>query len=326
MITSYRPNRDFTLARNPHFRPTRYVLAGNPDRIVVQIVQDDSVALQRVINGSADYDFHQVPIDRLDDVQSKYGGRLRIVTASSTYYFFMNNRTPPFNKLQVRQAVNYAIDRGALKRLYGGLATPTENILPPTYPSYRKHTFYPHDLVRAQRLITRAGARGAQVTVWGFSGSLGQPPAVYLADVLNKIGLKATLKVIDPSIYFTTIGNQATKAQIGDAGWVQDYPHPLDWFDVLLNGERITQTHNNNYSNFDDATVNEQIDRLEHEPTLTTSVNERWAALDARVMKEAAWAPFANPQQTDFFSSRIDMRCYVDHVLYRFDWYRICLK
>jgi hypothetical protein len=44
------------------------------------------------------------------------------------------------------------------------------------------------------------------------------------------------------------------------------------------------------------------------------------------VMQHALWAPFVNPEFTDFFSDRVDMRCYVNHVLYRFDWYRICVK
>ena len=76
-------------------------------------------------------------------MQQKYGDQLKIYTPANTYYYFMNNRTPPFDKLAVRQAVNYAIDRNALVRLYGGLATPTENMLPPTYPQYKKHSMYP---------------------------------------------------------------------------------------------------------------------------------------------------------------------------------------
>ena len=50
----------------------------------------------------------------------------------------MNQRTPPFNKLQAREAVNYAINRQTLVNLRGGLGVPTENFLPPTYPQYKK--------------------------------------------------------------------------------------------------------------------------------------------------------------------------------------------
>jgi peptide/nickel transport system substrate-binding protein len=291
-----------------------------------KIVADDSAALQQVINGQADYDFHPIPVDRLADVQSKYGSQLKVYTPANTYYFFMNTRTPPFDKLAVRQAVNYGIDRNALVRLYGGLATPTENVLPPTYPQYKKISQYTYDVAKAKQLIKQAGATGVAVTVWGSNRDTSKKPVAYLADALNKIGLKATIKIIDASIYWTTIGNQKTKAQIGFADWFQDYPHPLDWFDVLLNGERITATHNNNYSNFNDPAVNKEIDALKTQPTLTTAVNDRWAALDANVMKNAAWAPYVNRQFTDFFSSTVDTSCYINHVLYQFDFSRICMK
>ena len=124
--------------------------ATNPDKITVKIVADDSAALQQVINGEGDYDFHPIPVDRLADVQQKYGDQLKIYTPANTYYYFMNNREAPFDKLAVRQAVNYAIDRNALVRLYGGLATPTENILPPTYPQYKKHNMYPLNVAKAK--------------------------------------------------------------------------------------------------------------------------------------------------------------------------------
>jgi peptide/nickel transport system substrate-binding protein len=326
MIQSYQPNRQFILVRNPNFKPTDNVPATNPDKMTFKIVEDDSAALQQVINGQADYNFHPIPVDRLADVQQKYGDQLKIYTPANTYYFFMNNKLAPFNNLKVRQAVNYGIDRNALVRLYGGLATPTENVLPPTYPQYKKHNLYPHDLAKAKQLIQQAGAKGAAVTVWTSNRDTAKKPAAYLQDVLNQMGFKAKLKVIDASIYWTTVGNQATKAQIGFADWFQDYPHPLDWFDVLLNGERITQTHNNNYSNFNNANVNSTIDKLKTEPTLSDAVNQQWAQLDNTVMQNAAWAPYVNRQFTDFFSSKVDTNCYINHVLYQFDFSRICMK
>jgi len=325
-IQSYAPNRQFVLVRNPNFQPTDNVPATNPDKMTVKIVEDDSAALQQVINGQADYDFHPIPVDRLANVQQKYGDQLKIYTPANTYYYFMNTRLPPFDKLEVRQAVNYAIDRNALVRLYGGLATPTENILPPTYPQYKKHTLYPLDLAKAKQLIQQAGVSGTTLEVWGSNRETSKKPVEYLTDVLNKIGFKATPKIIDAAVYWTTIGNQKTKAQIGFADWFQDYPHPLDWFDVLLNGTRITDTHNNNYSNFDDPTINSKIAELKQKTELNDTVNAQWAALDKQVMQKAAWVPYVNRQFTDFFSKDIDTGCYINHVLYQFDFSRICMK
>ena len=325
-IQSYAPNRQFILTRNPNFKPTPTVPATNPDKMTFKIVEDDSAALQQVINGQADYDFHPIPVDRLAQVQQKYGDQLKIYTPANTYYFFMNTRMAPFDKVEVRKAVNYAIDRNALVRLYGGLATPTENILPPTYPQYKKHTLYPLNVAKAKQMVKDAGVAGMTLEVWGSNRETSKKPTEYLADVLTQIGFKTKVKIIDAAVYWTTIGNQKTKAQVGFADWFQDYPHPLDWFDVLLNGTRITDTHNNNYSNFNDTAINNKIAELKSKPTLNTTVNSQWAALDRQIMEEAAWAPYVNRQFTDFFDKDIDTGCYINHVLYQFDFSRICMK
>jgi peptide/nickel transport system substrate-binding protein len=326
MIQSYKPNRQFVLVRNPNFKPTANVPATNPDKMTFTIVQDDAAALQQVINGQADYDFHPIPVDRLANVQSKYGSQLKVYTPANTYYFFMNNRQKPFDNVKVRQAINYAIDRSALVRLYGGLATPTENVLPPTYPQYQKLSQYPHDMAKAKALLKGTGATSVPITIWGSNRETSKKPVAYLQDVMSQLGFKAKLKIIDAAVYWTTIGNQKTAAQIGFADWFQDYPHPLDWFDVLLNGTRITPTHNNNYSNFNDPAVNAKIAQLKKQPALNDSINTQWASVDKMVMDKAAWAPFVNRQFTDFFSSKIDTSCYINHVLYQFDFSRICMK
>ena len=329
MIQSYAPNKKAILVRNPNFDASVFggnVPAGNPDMMTIDIIGDDTVALQRVISGQDDYDFHQIPPDRLASTQQKYGDQIKVYTPANTYYFFMNNRVAPFDNLKVRQAVNYAINREALVRIYGGLGQPTENVLPPTYPQYQKLNMYPYDLAKAKKLIQESGQAGADVTVWNHDRGTDPKASAYLVDVLNSIGLKAHEKIINSAVYWTTVGNQATKAQIGFADWFQDYPHPLDWFDVLLNGNRITDTHNNNYANFDNKAVNAKIETLKKEPTLTGSVNTQWASVDKMVDEQAPWAPFMNRQFTDFFNSDMDLSCYVNHVLYQFDYASICHK
>jgi peptide/nickel transport system substrate-binding protein len=329
MIKSYQPNKQAILVRNPNFDAAQFggnVPAGNPDKVTIDVIGDPAVALNRVINGQDDYDPQSIPTDRLAATQQKYGDQIKVYTPANTYYFFMNTREKPFDNLKVRQAVNYAINRDALVRIFGGLAQPTQQVLPPTYPQYKKLDPYPYNLAKAKQLIKDAGATGAQVTVWNHARGLDPKASDYLVPVLNSIGLKAKGKVINAAIYWTTMGNQATHAQIGFADWFQDYPHPLDWFDVLLNGDRITQTHNNNYSNFDDPAVNKKIAELKKQPQLTDAVNTQWAEVDKMVMEQAPWAPFINRQFTDFFNSDMDLSCYVNHVLYQYDFSTACHK
>jgi peptide/nickel transport system substrate-binding protein len=330
MIKSYEPNRQIVEVRNPHFNARRFggnVPKGNPDKVVWDVVGDDNVALQRVISGQDDWmSYHPIPTDRLASVQEKYPGQIRVFTPANTYYFFMNTRVPPFNNLKVRQAVNYAVNRRALVKIVGGLALPTENVIPPTYPQYQRHTLYPYNPAKARKLVAASGDKGMAVTVWNHDRGIDPKFTAYLTDVLNEIGFNAKEKIVNSSVYWATVGSQATKAQIGFADWFQDYPHPLDWFDVLLNGERISQTHNNDYANFNNKAVNAAIDALKKAPTLTKAVNAKWKALDKMVMEQAPWVPFLNRQFTDFFSAKVDLRCYVNHVLYEFDYATICEK
>jgi peptide/nickel transport system substrate-binding protein len=327
MIQNYTPNRSVTLVRNPKWKDIDDIPNGNPDKMTFNVIEEDSAALQSVIDGQNDYDFHSIPVDRLGEVQNQYADQLKLYTPANTYYYFMNTRQKPFDKLEVRQAVNYAVDREAVVRLYGGLAATTQNVLPPTYPQYKKITTYTHDLAKAKQLVQQSGYAGMPVTVWGNSRETIQKPAAYLADVLNQIGFKATLKIIDPSVYFTTIGNQRTKAQTGVANWFQDYPHPLNWFDTLLNGNRITEEHNNNYSNANVPAINNKIEELKKEPEVNDQINAEWAEVDQMVADNALWAPVVNRQFTDFFTPQMDLQnCYVSHVLYQYIYATSCKK
>ncbi|HEY7208506.1 MAG TPA: ABC transporter substrate-binding protein [Gaiellaceae bacterium] len=333
MIQSYKPNKVAILVRNPKWHVNRAlgmteVPNGNPDKMTVDIIGSDTIALQRTISGQDDYDFQQPPTDRLSVIQSKYADQYKTYFPANTYYFFMNSRVAPFNNLKARQAVSYAIDRTALTRVYGGLAQPTENLLPPTYPQYKKLFLYPHNLAKAKQLVQQSGTAGMQITVWNHDRGTDPKATAYLADILNKIGWKAKEKIVNSNVYWTTVGNQATKAQIGFADWFQDYPHPNDWFKVLVYGPNITETHNNNYGNVDIPEINAAISKLSKEPKLTPQINAQWANVDKMLDQNAGIAAFLNRQFIDFFNADMDLTgtCYTNHVLYYLDFALVCRK
>jgi len=328
-ITSYHPRSRIVEVRIPNFQAWRFygnVPAGNPDRITWDIVPSAAVALKRVLNGQDDWmSYYQIPAKRLASIEQKYKSRLRTFTPPNLMYFFMNTRVPPFDNLKVRRAVNYAISRPWLKHLAGGSAHTTENILPPGYPSFRAHSLYRHNLRKAIRLVRESGYRGKKVFVWNHDVADDLPFTEYLVHVLNRIGFHARQKVVTASNYWTTVGDEKTRAQIGFADWFQDYPHPLDWFG-LLDGRTIASTHNSNYANFDVGWANRDIEALTRQSKLNPHVDSRWAGLDRKVMRLAPWAPFLNREQTDFFSRRVVLGCYVNNVLYEFDYASICVS
>jgi peptide/nickel transport system substrate-binding protein len=322
-FSGYDANRGFTLVRNKYFKPTRYIPKGAPSKVQVSLIGDANAATQRVIDGQADYSNAAIPPDRIASVKNR--GKLVLRKTANTYYFWMNIREAPFNKLKVRQAVNMAIDRKALQTLvWGGLGTPTQNVLPPTYPSYRKLKLYGHNLAKARSMITAAGAKGAKVTVWTRQVSDALTAAQYYTSILNKIGLDAKLTSLPRSTYYTTIGNVNTHAQTGWARWLEDYPHPLDWFDVLLNGNRITNQDNNNFAWYSNKRTNKEIEQLKKAPVLTPAVNTKWAKVEKQIMQQAPWAPWSNRVFPEFFTKKIG--CIHNQRLYGIDWMRLCRK
>jgi peptide/nickel transport system substrate-binding protein len=316
-IKSYNPSKSFTLVRNPNWKPHEIpaIPDGNPDKVVAVMTDDQARSAQLVSSGQDDYDENILPVDQLQHYKSKYASQIKFWTTPSTYYFFMNQRLKPFNNLKVRQAVNYAVNRSQLVNLRGGLGVPTYNFLPPSYPQYKKitPTPYPYNLQKAKQLIQQSGMAGQKVAVYTISDvQVDLQTGEYLQSQLNKIGLKASLKAIAGANYFTIIGNQATKAQIGFTDWFEDYPYPTDWFNVLLNGDRITKVHNNNYGNVDVKSLNTQMNNLATLPpdqALSSSTNAKWASIDDSFSKDAATVPYLNGILTSFFSTSMNPSC-----------------
>ena len=169
------------------------------------MTNDLAQSAQYVASGQYDYDENTLPTDRLKQLQQKYGNQIKFWRTPSTYYFFMNQRTPPFNNLKARQAVNYAINRQTLVNLRGGLGVPTWNFLPPTYPQYKKitPTPYPYDLQKAKQLVQQSGTKGMTVGVYTISDdAIDKSQGEYLPASSNKIGWKTQLHELAGANYF----------------------------------------------------------------------------------------------------------------------------
>src|SRR2546430_5767493 len=70
-ISNYTVNEGFTMVRNKYFKPTKYIPRGNPNTVDVALVGDANAAVQRVINGQADYTNAAVPPDRIASIKGK---------------------------------------------------------------------------------------------------------------------------------------------------------------------------------------------------------------------------------------------------------------
>lgn len=319
-IAAFIPGRRIDIRRNPGYAAgAAGGAAGGPSRIEVRIGVAAPDAARLLGEGRIDYTQSRLSAAEIATA-TEGGARLHRHVEGTTYYFFMNTRRPPFDDLRVRRAVNLALDRAALARAFGGAAVPTDRVLPPGIPGHvAGGPPAPPDLMGARRLMERAGAVGAPVSVWGQTAEPSPGITRALARTLRRIGLRATVRLWDRQALLTSLSHPATPSQIGYGRWRGDFPDGADWFPLLLSGAAIRPGANLNYSLLDDRRVNALIDRAAatSDPAARAA---RWAVVERAVDARAPWAPFANSTRVDVTSARVGG--FVAHTLYGFLWMR----
>jgi peptide/nickel transport system substrate-binding protein len=232
----------------------------------------------------------------------------------------MNMNIAPFNNLKARQAVNYALNKFSLVKLYGGteLAQPTCTILPPAFPGYTKYcaynstsssTYTGPDLKKAKALVKASGTFGDKVAVVAQNDTVDEAVGEYIQGVLNQIGYKATLKPLSQNIEFNYIQNSNNKVQISVTQWFQDYPAASDFLKVLLNCDNFHKGSDNsiNISGMCNAGIDKMEATAENEElTNQKASNLMWGKIDKLIMStQAPWVPLFNPKLIDFTSKRV---------------------
>jgi peptide/nickel transport system substrate-binding protein len=312
-ITSSEPGRGWTYARNPQWTKNNSKLlpdlpSGHFDHIDVTVVRNDSTEVNNVIQGKTMWMENPPPADRYAEVKSRYEGtQFRVEPTISTYYFWMNTKSPTFKDPRVRQAVNYAVDTKALERIYAGQLKSTHQILPPGMPGHEEYDLYPYNLAKAKQLIKEANPADKTITIWTDDESPNDEAGAYYEDVLKKLGFDTTLKVITADNYFTLIGDLETPdLDTGWIDWYEDYPHPNDFFQPLLAGESILPTNNTNVSQTNEPQLNKKIDELRMQQ-LGPKQEAEYAAMDKEYMEGAPWVPYGNRTLSTFVSSAINL-------------------
>jgi peptide/nickel transport system substrate-binding protein len=304
----------WSYARNPHWQGNGALMpeipGGHVDRIDVSVIRNQETQANELKSGRLDWLFDPPPLDRTAELEAGSGGtQLRVEPTLSTYYFWLNTERAPFNDLKVRQAVNYAVDPAALQLIYSGQITPTDQILPPGMPGYRKFDLYPHNMRKARRLIREADPRDRDITVWTDGESPNDDAGVYYRDVLQELGFHARLKVISPENYFTKIGSRRTSnLDTGFADWFEDYSHPIDFFEPLL-ASKPTRFWNQNFARLVVPNLNQKVAALGLE---SGPIDEpAYAALDRGYMQLAPIVPYGTRTLNAAFSRAVDLTAFV---------------
>src|SRR3954466_15242604 len=320
-FASYDPNKQLVMKRNPNFKQWSKDAQPNgyPDQIVESYGLTVEAQITAIENGQADWTLEAPPADRLNEMGTKYASQTHVETLTAFWYAPMNTRLAPFNNLKARQAVNYAIDRNALVKIFGGpkLATPSCQVLPPAFPGYRPYCPYTKkpgtnwsapDVAKAKQLVQQSGQKGAKVTVLSSDDEVNKSVGVYLASVLNQIGFKATAKTISGNIFFTYAQNTKNKVQINVQQWYQDYPAASDFLHILFGCESFHPGSDSsiNIAGFCNKSIDNQMQKaLKLEEESFPAANKLWSKIDRQVTDQSPMATLFTPRHIDFLSKRV---------------------
>jgi ABC-type transport system substrate-binding protein len=321
-IERYRPGRSLVLRRNPYYRGQRRAVL---QRIIYRFGAFSSQIRLQLEQGEADYGV--VTPSAFAALAQRFRGDRRhlfVVQQPIVAYLALNTARPLFkDNPWLRRAVNYALDRPALVRLFGPQgATPSDEYLPPGFPGYRARHVYPvgePDLAKA-RALARGHLRGGHAVFLACGTQDCAERAIVVADALRKIGLRVRIDTSPGQ--FTLAGVRGTAFDIADVITRPDYGDPYGLVDKLLDGRVIRAVGNSNISYYASPRVNRAIDAAQR---LRGVARDRaYGRLGIEVARTAApLAAYAVLNARVFVSTRVG--CITYQPVYGFDLAGACV-
>ena len=322
MIATYRPRRLLRFVRNPFFHEWSRAAQpdGYPDRIDIRIAGTADDAIRDVVGGKADVLWLAEPLTpkQVSRLELRYASQFHSDPSWNFQALFLNTRVPPFNSLDARKAINFAVDRAAATNAWGGpsVAQLTCQILPRNFPSHRPYcpytagstksgTWTAPDLTKAKALVARSGTRGMKVTVWEWSQAQGFNRVA--RNVLHSLGYRVAVKPIGDA-FWGAVGDSRNRAQIGFTGLQPSFPSPAQFMVPLFSCAAFVARNpdNPNPGEFCDPRIDRQMRRAQAE-RLSNPTESRalWQRVDREITDASPLVPLMTSNYVNVLSKRV---------------------
>lgn len=278
LFKSWTPNQQVVLTANPHY------WAGAPKvaTLIFRPIPEVATRVAALQSGEV-----QIAAQIPADIAKTLTGTTKVATDPGTnvYFLAMNVKTAPFNSLQVRQGVNYAVDQAALvSGLYGGQAEALNQPMGKSMVGYvPSFAGYKHDLDKAKSLL--AGVPAVQLDARQQDLTLAQA----VAGQLQAAGLKVSVNSMETAAMTSSINSGKSAFYLYSWG-VSDGDA-----DSLFSVQFATNRQNQVFTAYSDP----QLDTLiqQGRSTLDKSVRNGYYAQATKIVTDAAvWAPLLIPQ------------------------------
>ena len=157
-------------------------------------------------------------------------------------YLYLNQRTPPFDDILVRQALGHAVDRTALcDNVMRGTCIPAHGFLPKDFPCERNDdpeliAYQNYDPEKAADLLAQAGYPGGEgfpeMVLYTKEGEFIREAEAIQRMLADNLGIKLTPQNIERADYVARMANAELKIALNR--WGADFIDPsnfVDWWD-----------------------------------------------------------------------------------------------
>ncbi len=310
VATEWVPNTQITTVKNDAFYDAANVAI---DTVRFFPSEERNAATKQFRAGEIDiqYDFSS---DQIDWLNENLPDETRISPYLGIYYYAINTAKPPFDNVDLRQALAMAIDREAItdKVLKTG-EIPAYSFVPPDAGTYGEPAFvdwkdmaYDERVAKAKDLLAGAGFGPDQPLTLQLRYNTSENHkkiAIAVAAMWKKIGVQAELFNAEVKVHYNDL--QEGNFQIARAGWIADYNDPQNFL-YLMEGD----TGANNYAGFDNAEFNRLMDQADVE-TDAAKRNDLMRQAEAIAMAEMPNIPIYYYVSKNLVSSRV--QGYVDN-------------
>jgi ABC-type transport system substrate-binding protein len=305
---------EWTLGQRVVFERNRdYYRDGLPylDEIVFEVGQEPTVAMLRLQRGEVDVLGDPIPPAQFLEVVNDPANKDLIVKGDllHTGYVTMNVNTPPFDKKEVRQAVNMAINKDRVLRIVNNRGVAANQPLPPAMPGYDKaYEGYAFDVAKAKAMVAEAGyGDGVTTELYVMNTDPNPRIAQAIQQDLAAIGINAEVKSLAQSVVIAA-GGDGTAPMIWSGGmaWIADYPDPSNFYGPILGcGGAVAGGWNwAKYCNEDMEERAQQADAMA-DPAMADKRIDLWRQIFVDIMEDAPWAPVFNEVRYTMHSPRI---------------------
>ncbi|WP_161975514.1 peptide ABC transporter substrate-binding protein [Tengunoibacter tsumagoiensis] len=316
MVQSWQHNVKMLFIPNPHYIGKRTNLA----MVDMRFVDDPIVAFKASNAGQYDLVWG---MDPQDQPAAKGLAGFAASPQLQTDALFFDPTQQPFDALEVRQALTYAIDRSALAHtILHDVVVPTTTILPPGMPGYQEQKAgLSADVGRARDLLKSVYpdlSAFPPITLSFPNSQLSVAEGTALQQMWQQnLGIQVSLQPVEENAYEQEL--DAHSIAFGFVGWAADFPDPYDVLAVNL-----LSTSNQNPGQWKNDDFDQAINQAE-----ATSGQERLALYQKAeqiALTDVAWFPLDHQKQVAVLSSWVHGVTVNANGLYFGDWSSVYLS